>query len=317
MRGRGKGLESCHARCDDALQRLDLFMEGADEDAVRWFESQGQGFRLNRTPLEIAAPFQNQMQKHSAAWVFTSATLAVGDSFQHFSSRLGVEARCCRWDSPFDYARQTLFMVPRHMPEPRDPSYTEAVARLSGELIAASRGRAFVLFTSHRALQEAADFLRETVEYPVLVQGTAPRGELLDRFRSLGNAVLMGTSSFWEGVDVRGSALSCVIIDKLPFASPGEPVLKARVDAIRRKGGNPFIELQVPQAVIALKQGAGRLIRDVTDRGVLVVCDPRLISKPYGRIFLESLPPMLRTRDLEHVRRFFDQEDQCEVPDTG
>jgi ATP-dependent DNA helicase DinG len=172
-------------------------------------------------------------------------------------------------------------------------------------VIQASEGRAFILFTSHRALREAAESLAERLDYPLLVQGSMPKGELLARFRQLGNAVLLGTASFWEGVDVRGDALSCVIIDKLPFASPGDPVLQARIDALRRQGGNPFMEFQVPQAAIALKQGAGRLIRDETDRGVLVICDPRLLKKGYGHLFLESMPPMARTRELEDVIRFF------------
>jgi ATP-dependent DNA helicase DinG len=186
--------------------------------------------------------------------------------------------------------------------------YTQAVAELALSVLRASRGRAFLLFTSHRALQAAAAYLESRIEYPMLVQGSAPRSELLERFRELGNAVLLGTSSFWEGVDVRGSALSCVIIDKLPFASPGDPVLQARIDALRERGGNPFTEYQLPQAVISLKQGAGRLIRDAHDRGVLVVCDPRLLRRSYGRIFLSSLPPMARTRSLEEVERFFAEE---------
>jgi ATP-dependent DNA helicase DinG len=198
------------------------------------------------------------------------------------------------------------------MPDPNQPQYTEAVSELAVSILQASRGRAFLLFTSHRALQVAGAYLEGRIEYPMLVQGSAPRSELLERFRQLGNAVLLGTSSFWEGVDVRGSALSCVIIDKLPFASPGDPVLQARIDALRQRGGNPFREYQLPQAVIALKQGAGRLIRDVHDRGVLVVCDPRLLRRSYGHIFLASLPPMARTRSLEDVERFF-AEEQGEV----
>jgi ATP-dependent DNA helicase DinG len=191
------------------------------------------------------------------------------------------------------------------MPDPSSPGYVEAVAELAARILAHSRGRAFLLFTSHRALRQAAELLQPRLAYPLLVQGSAPRGGLLDRFRALGNAVLLGTSSFWEGVDVRGEALSCVIIDKLPFASPGDPVLAARIEALRRRGGNPFRDYQLPQAVISLKQGAGRLIRDGGDRGVLVVCDPRLLSRSYGHAFLASLPPMGRTRDSSEVERFF------------
>ncbi len=194
------------------------------------------------------------------------------------------------------------------MPDPSSSVYDQAVSEVALNIVDASRGRAFLLFTSHRALQAAAEYLKDRMAFPILVQGSGPRSELLSRFRSLGNAVLLGTASFWEGVDVRGSALSCVLIDKLPFASPGDPLLQARLDSLRARGVNPFMEYQVPQAVIALKQGAGRLIRDVTDRGVLVVCDPRLLSRPYGRAFINSLPPMARTRELEDVRRFFAQE---------
>jgi ATP-dependent DNA helicase DinG len=181
------------------------------------------------------------------------------------------------------------------------------VIRVARAALPASGGRAFLLFTSHRALQEAAAALREDVDFPLLIQGQAPRAELLARFRALGNAVLLGTGSFWEGVDVRGEALSLVLIDKLPFASPGDPVLQARIDALRANGGNPFFDIQVPEAVIALKQGAGRLIRAVDDRGVLVLCDPRVVNKGYGRVFRASLPPMPVTQRLEDVCAFFEQ----------
>ena len=308
VNGRGKGLDACLTRCAELTERL-AELTGADAgDAIRWFEAQGRGFRLHRTPLEVAGVFQSYMQRHSAAWVFTSATLAVGERFDHFVGQIGlVGAQCARWESPFDYPNQALWYVPRGMPDPADPDYGRRVAELALEILGSSRGRAFLLFTSHRALREAADWLAPRLEYPLLVQGSAPRAELLERFRRLGNAVLLGTSSFWEGVDVRGEALSCVVIDKLPFASPGDPVLQARIDALRRRGGNPFHDVQLPQAVIALKQGAGRLIRDGTDRGVLVVCDPRLLSRPYGHAFLASLPPMARSRDLADVRRFFEE----------
>jgi ATP-dependent DNA helicase DinG len=192
------------------------------------------------------------------------------------------------------------------MPQPSDPGYTEAVVDLAEPLLQASRGRAFLLFTSHRALRQAAELLEDRIDFPLLVQGSAPKAELLERFVAYGNAVLLGTASFWEGVDVRGDALSLVIIDKLPFASPGDPVLQARLDAIKRRGGNAFMQHQVPQAAIALKQGAGRLIRDVTDRGVLVMCDPRMLKKGYGQTFLDAMPAFARTRDIEQVQAFFD-----------
>jgi ATP-dependent DNA helicase DinG len=308
IKGRGKGLDACLARCADAADRLGDLAGPDGGDAIRWFETQGRGFRLHRTPLEVAAVFQSYMQRHSAAWVFTSATLAVGEGFDHFVTQIGLAgARCARWESPFDYPNQALWYVPRGMPDPADPDYGRRVSELALEILESSRGRAFLLFTSHRALRETADWLAPHLQFPLLVQGSAPRAELLERFRRLGNAVLLGTSSFWEGVDVRGDALSCVVIDKLPFASPGDPVLQARIDALRRGGGNPFHDFQLPQAVIALKQGAGRLIRDATDRGVLVVCDPRLLSRSYGHAFLASLPPMARSRELADVRRFFEE----------
>lgn len=307
LSGRGKGLDHCLARVKAVDARLAQLTGAADEAQVRWFDVHGSGFRLNQTPLDVADIFCAYRERHPLAWVFTSATLAVGESFTHFSSQIGAEeARTARWDSPFDYPNQALWYVPRGMPDPTAPDYGPHFAELSLELLSMSRGRAFLLFTSHRALREAATLLDSRLEYPMLVQGTAPRAELIDRFRRLGNAVLLGSASFWEGVDVRGDALSCVIIDRLPFASPSDPILQARMDALRKRGGNPFRDYQLPQAVIALKQGAGRLIRDAADRGVLVVCDPRLLRRSYGHAFLNSLPPMARTRDPEEVRAFFE-----------
>ncbi len=308
LQERGKGLASCFARCSRLVEDLESLCGEDSATDIRWFETFRQTFRLNRTPLEIDQLFRAQMESRPASWIFTSATLAVGDSFSHFQERLGLtEAETARWDSPFDYPEQALWYVPTGMPEPRSADYMDAVLDIVAPVVEASRGRAFLLFTSHRALRIAATALESRLEYPLLVQGSGPKGELLEQFRQLGNAVLLGTSSFWEGVDVRGEALSCVIIDKLPFASPGDPVLQARIDAIKQGGGNPFMQLQVPQAAIALKQGAGRLIRDATDRGVLVLCDPRLLKKGYGHTFLNSMPPMARTRELADVERFFAQ----------
>ena len=304
--GRGKGLDSCRDRALGLMALLERICDGEGEAEVRWFEVHTHSLRLTSTPLEVAGLFREQMACHPAAWIFTSATLAVGESFEHFQRQMGIEeARTERWDSPFDYRRQALWFVPRGLPRPSAPDYTERVMETVLPILEASRGRAFLLFTSHRALQAAARWLEGRTELPLLVQGSAPRAELVERFVEAGNAVLLGTSSFWEGVDVRGEALSLVVIDKLPFASPGDPVLKARLDAIRRRGGNPFTEYQVPQAVIALKQGAGRLIRDVTDRGVLVVCDPRLLQNAYGHTFLDAMPDFARTRELEQVLEFF------------
>ena len=308
VEGRGKGLDACLARCQGLVTQLQALVsppEGSED--IRWFETHVQSLRLNSTPLDVADVFQQQVQRHPAAWIFTSATLAVGDSFEHFQRQLGLaDALTCIWESPFDYPHQALWFVPHGMPQPSDPAYTGAVVDLAEPILEASAGRAFLLFTSHRALRQAADLLAERTDFPLLVQGSAPKAELLERFVDHGNAVLLGTASFWEGVDVRGAALSLVIIDKLPFASPGDPVLQARLDAIKRQGGNPFMQFQVPQAAIALKQGAGRLIRDVTDRGVLVVCDPRLLKRGYGQTFLDAMPPFARTRDLEQVLAFFD-----------
>jgi len=317
----GKGLERCWRRSQELQAGLALFTEppaeGEDGGQIQWFETSQRGFVLHQTPLEIGDTFRAYVERHKSAWVFTSATLAVGSSFAHFAHSLGIEdAASAQWDSPFDYPHQTLMYLPPQMPQPNSPGHTEAVVQAALPVLAASRGRAFLLMTSHRALKAAAALLREYIAYPLLVQGDAPRGELLDRFRAAGNAVLVGTSSFWEGVDVRGEALSCVIIDKLPFASPDDPVLQARLAAMREQGRNPFMEHQLPQAVIALKQGVGRLIRDVDDRGVLMICDPRLTEKPYGRVFRASLPPMPVTRAVADVEAFFATERQV-VPLGG
>ncbi len=303
---RGTGLANCFRRASDSLDRLMMLCETVPPEYVPWFETTTRGFMLRLTPLDVANPFRDCMTGHPCAWVFTSATLAIDGNFGHFCHQLGLEdAATGVWESPFDYAEQALLYLPKGLPEPSAPRYTERVLEAALPVISASRGRAFLLFTSHRALRLAAEWLAGKLPYPLLVQGSAPRGELLDRFRELGNAVLLGTSSFWEGVDVRGEALSCVIIDKLPFATPDDPVLAARAAAMEEAGLNPFRDYQVPVAVIALKQGAGRLIRDVQDRGVLMLCDPRLLAKSYGKVFLASLPPMRRTREPKDVEAFF------------
>jgi ATP-dependent DNA helicase DinG len=303
---RGKGLENCWQRSRVMQERLAGFGQETAFASIQWFETHRRSFRLNQTPLDVAPAFSRSLELLPDAWVFTSATLAVGSGFDHYASRLGLEqARTLKLDSPFDYRRNALLYLPQDMPDPNEAGYTRSVVERARAVLEASAGRAFLLFTSHAALQEAAEQLGEGLDYPLLVQGTRPRNELLEEFRRLGNAVLLGTSSFWEGVDVRGDALSCVIIDRLPFASPGDPVLQARIDALRQQGRNPFMEYQLPQAVIALKQGVGRLIRDVDDRGVLVICDPRLQQRSYGRIFLASLPGMPVTREVNAVYDFF------------
>jgi ATP-dependent DNA helicase DinG len=304
---RGKGLEGCLRRVEALAERFALATDpNGQEGYVHWFETHTRSFTVQLTPMDVDRVFAEQVASRPRGWVLTSATLAVGERFDHFTGRLGLaDARTGRWDSPFDFPRQALLYVPPQLPEPNAYDYTAAVVERALPVIELAGGRTFMLFTSHRALREAAERLTGRLPYPLLIQGEAPRGRLLERFRELGNAVLLGTGSFWEGVDVRGEALSCVIIDKLPFASPGDPVLQARIDAARDRGGNPFFEFQLPQAVISLKQGVGRLIRDVGDYGVLMLCDPRLGSRSYGRVFLDSLPPMSRTRKLEVVERFF------------
>jgi ATP-dependent DNA helicase DinG len=303
---RSKGLESCFKRCGELSVRLQDVIDDREGEWIRWFETHKRTFTLTRTPIEIDDAFQQFMQDCQATWIFTSATLTVAGRFDHFMATLGLkEADTHAWDSPFDYAEQALFYHPRDLPDPNAPQFSQALTDAALPVLKASQGRAFFLFTSHRTLRETAELLEAQLEYPLLIQGEAPKSVLIERFKSLGSAVLMGSASFWEGVDVRGPALSCVIIDKLPFAAPGDPVLKARLDTLRRKGDNPFSSYQLPAAVIALKQGVGRLIRDIDDRGLFMLCDPRLLKRSYGRVFLESLPPMRRTRSLEDVQRFF------------
>lgn len=303
---RGKGLENCHRRAKDLTERF-VQLTGADADGfIHWFETHRRTFTLHLTPLDISEVFQGHMQSIPGAWIFTSATLSVNGNFDHFINQLGLQqAQSYAWESPFDYASQAMLYLPKGLPEPNQQHFTASVMEKALPVLKSSGGRAFLLFTSHRALREAADLLKDQLAYPILIQGEAPRDILLERFRSLGNAILLGTSSFWEGVDVRGEALSCVIIDKLPFASPGDPVLQARLEAIRQQGMNPFMSHQLPSAVITLKQGAGRLIRDSSDTGILMICDPRLRSKPYGRVFIASLPPMPVTDSEQEVADFF------------
>ena len=278
-----------------------------DADSVRWYELTAKGFRLSRTPLDVAGPLAKHRAQSQAAWVFTSATLAVGGRFEHFAIKLGLSAArtpTLLAPSPFDWPRQALCYLPRDLPDPMARNYSEAMAAAIRPVLEASNGRAFVLFASHRALREVAELLRDG-PWPLFVQGDAPRGVLLERFRESGNGVLLGAASFREGVDVAGDALSVVVIDKLPFGAPDDPVFEARLESVRRRGGNPFRDEQLPQAVIALKQGAGRLIRSESDRGVLVLCDPRILGRSYGRLFLDSLPPLPKTRRVQDVAAFF------------
>jgi ATP-dependent DNA helicase DinG len=304
---RSEGLSSCARRAGEARA---IFLKLAESDSrteVRWVEALNYTALLHVTPLSSAELFQRQMADHPRSWIFTSATLAVGEDFNHFKRELGLpQAEARRWTSPFDFASQALLYIPKGLPaDPNDPLFTEAVVQAALPVLRASGGRAFLLFTTLRALRRAHEFLRGKIDFPLLVQGTGSRSDLLARFRTLGNAVLLGSQSFWEGVDVRGEALSLVVIDKLPFAPPDDPVLAARIEGMRAEGGNPFNDLQLPQAVLQLKQGAGRLIRDETDRGVLMLCDPRLVSRPYGRRIIRSLPPMKLTRERAEVEAFF------------
>jgi ATP-dependent DNA helicase DinG len=308
------GLAAVRRRAQDLGARLERLLakspDAATGDAgVRWAQPTGRAFTLHYAPVDVAGEFAALIAARPCAWICTSATLAVGEDFGHFTGRLGLrDARTERFDSPFDFASQSLLYLPRGLDPPSSPRHTGQVVDAVVPVLEASGGRAFLLFTSHRALQEAARRLvalwRDQPPYPLLVQGEAPREILIARFREAGNAVLLGTGSFWEGIDVKGDALVVVVVDKLPFAVPDDPVLKARLDAITRRGGNAFFEEQVPQAVIALKQGVGRLIRDRGDFGVVVLCDSRVVTRPYGRIFLDSLPPMPVTRDLDHARSF-------------
>jgi len=298
----------------------------ADADTVgvagaRTLSTHARGFALRLLPYEIASRFQAQLSQAHNAWIFTSATLAVGDDFSHFASRLGLDgAATLRFDSPFDYTRQALLYLPRGLPEPSDPGFGDAVIETARPLLESAGGGAFVLFTSHRALRHAAQRLAGQLppELPLLVQGAAPREQLLRRFRASGRAVLLGTASFWEGVDVQGSALRLVIIDKLPFASPEDPVVRARIEYLKARGANAFKDYQLPEAVLALKQGVGRLIRSEEDRGVVVICDPRMSERAYGRIFRASLPPMASTHAgevvLQRLRELNASAESCPGP---
>ncbi|MCX7194100.1 MAG: ATP-dependent DNA helicase [Proteobacteria bacterium] len=326
---RSEGLENCWQRAQAFAQQLKNWVgispppqpspsKGEEDGFVRWLEVYHHSLQLNATPLSIADIFEKQIESTARAWIFTSATLAVKQDFSHYQSEMGLlKATTACWDSPFDYEKQALLYVPGNLPEPNSEGYTEAVIQAALPMLEASRGRAFLLFTSLRAMQRAyeillAEFDRRGWNYPLLLQGEGSRNELLTRFREHGNAVLLGSQSFWEGVDVRGEALSLVIIDKLPFAPPDDPVLAARIAQITKQGRNAFMEYQLPRSIITLKQGAGRLIRDENDRGVLMICDPRIITKQYGKRIWQSLPPMKRTRVEAEAVAFFDTQKTIE-----
>lgn len=319
---RSETLEQCRARTIEAADRLQAWQTAARGESTKeastervvWVETFSSSLQLHQTPLSIAPVFSKQREGSPRAWIFTSATLAVKNDFTHYASQMGLfNEPAHSWPSPFNYGQQGLLYVPQGLPLPHVPDYTDAVVEAALPMIEAAGGRTFLLCTTLRAVNRAAERLKEIFEkrklpYPLFIQGMAGRTELLDRFRASGNGVLIGSQSFWEGIDVRGEALSLVVIDKLPFAPPDDPVLAARLAAMEKKGLNGFAHHQLPEAIINLKQGAGRLIRNETDRGVLMICDPRLISKPYGRRIWQSLPPFSRTRELAVAQAFFNAE---------
>lgn len=313
---RSEALEKCWQRATELHTRVCNWRRLNQPDSIRWVEVFSQSASLNTTPLQVGEIFRKQIEGNAKSWIFASATLAVGKSFGHYCGELGLDAldpapETGMWGSPFEYGEQAVLYAPENMPDPNSPAYLDAVVEAAVPVIRAAQGRTFMLCTSLRAMKHIHEglesrFHREALDLPLLIQGQASRSELLERFRQLGNAVLVASQSFWEGVDVPGDALSVVIIDKLPFAPPDDPVLRARVDWMEKQGKNPFMDYQLPRAVISMKQGAGRLIRSERDRGVLMVCDPRMISKPYGKRVWQSLPPMRRTRIEGEVIAFLE-----------
>ncbi|HTP39537.1 MAG TPA: ATP-dependent DNA helicase [Steroidobacteraceae bacterium] len=303
----GSGLA---ARATQLAEVVAQLVDPGGVEGARALATSARGFALSLLPYDVSARFRALLEQHRAGWIFTSATLAVGRDFRHFAARLGLEAASTlQLESPFDFERQALLYLPPALPDPASAGYIEAVMQAVWPLLQAADGGAFLLFTSHRALQAAAQWLRaqQGMPWPLLVQGDAPREQLLRRFREHGSAVLLGAASFWEGVDVPGLALRLVVIDKLPFVAPDDPVVRARIEHLQASGGNPFRDYQLPTAVLALKQGVGRLIRSEEDRGVVMLCDPRLSSRGYGSVFLQSLPPMPATRERGAAVEFLDR----------
>ena len=302
----GEGLTRCHERAVDLSQECQrVAAEADDEQVVRWVEVAKRTFRIHETPLNIGAELNSFFGNQDQARIFTSATLSIDGDFKHFRQLIGLpdDTPVATWDSPFDYYNQAVLYVPEGLPEPRDEGFSKAFFDVVLPVLEASNGRSFVLFTSFKIMQQFEQLLSEC-DFHVLMQGDTNKRELLKTFVEKPRSVLLGTMSFWEGVDVPGNSLSCVIIDKLPFESPFEPVLKARLNSMQEAGENPFMSYQVPRAVITLRQGAGRLIRSSQDKGVLMIGDSRLRGTHYGKIFLNSLPPMRRTSDGEKVVGF-------------
>ena len=285
--------------------QLERVFDTAQTGFSYWYETTRRYLTINITPLNVSAKFALMMKESGSGFVFTSATLSVDNELSHFNASLGLKAKQSMMvDSPFDYENQALLCLPRYLPQSHEDNMPHAIVKLTLELIKSAKGRCFVLFTSYRMMHLVAEGLTTQMDYPVYMQGQMSKRIILEKFTRHGNAVLLGTASFWEGVDVRGSTLSCVIIDKLPFAAPDDPLLQAKMQDCQMQGKDPFAHIQLPQAVIALKQGVGRLIRDNKDKGVLVICDNRLVTRQYGQVFLKSLPPMRRTRSLEDANTF-------------
>lgn len=303
--GRSQTLDSIFERVVQLKAMLKRLQETNVVGFCYWYETIGRQFGLHITPLTVADKFGEQMKSRQGAWIFTSATLEVAGTFDHFCQRLGIEnAEQQVLPSPFNYPEQALFCVPRYLPATNQSKTLSQLAEMLLPVIESNKGRCFVLCTSYLMMKGLAEYFREHSQLSILLQGETSKGKLLEQFIQEDHSVLVATSSFWEGVDVRGDALSLVIIDKLPFTAPDEPLLKARIEDCRLQGGEPFKDIQIPEAVIALKQGVGRLIRDVTDRGAVIICDSRLVTRPYGEIFLRSLPNAKRTRDLNKVIQF-------------
>ncbi len=296
-----------YRRSREYSEKLRFWMEMAEKSFVYWIERRGRGCFLQATPIDVSSHLRQKLFSTVDSVILTSATLAVAGKFEFTETRLGLKnARTLTVDGQFDYQKQALLYVPQHLPDPRSPVFFRAAAEEIVKILNHSRGRAFVLFTSYQQMRMVHDLVSMEIEYPTLLQGTGPRSALLEEFRNTPNCVLFATSSFWQGVDVQGEQLSCVIIDKLPFAVPSDPVVEARVTSIREEGGNPFYDYQIPQAALALKQGFGRLIRSSADRGVLVMLDNRITKQRYGQVFFDSLPDYAFTTEIEDVERFFD-----------
>jgi ATP-dependent DNA helicase DinG len=304
---RSEKIEKLFERTASLKGQLETMYEAQKPGFSFWFETTKRHLTFSITPLNVSERFRALVDNATSSWIFTSATLAVNGDLTHFAKDLGLNTDIMGvYDSPFDYENQAMLCIPRYLPEPSKSEMGFSIVSIAKQMIKAAKGRCFILFTSYRMLNLVADGLSHSVEYPLLVQGQASKRILLEKFVMHGNSVLLGTASFWEGVDVRGDALSCVIIDKLPFAAPDDPLLQAKMKSHSGQGQDPFYSLQLPSAVIALKQGVGRLIRDKKDKGVLVICDNRLVTREYGRIFLASLPKMMRTRDLAQASKFLE-----------